>query len=60
MVDSVPLELGQIALLNVEEEPRQDLGPAQTLLLQTEDLTVLETDLKPETATLKDVQVGLG
>ena len=44
------MEIGQHARLNVEEELRQDLEPAQTLLLQTEELTVLETALKLETA----------
>ena len=49
-VDTVPMEIGQLVRLNVEEELRQDLEPAQTLLLQTEELTVLETALKLETA----------
>ena len=40
MVDTVTLEIGQSVLLNVEEELRQDQEPAQTLLLQTEELTV--------------------
>ena len=44
------MEIGQLVLLIVEEELRQDLEPAQTLLLQTEELTVLETALKLETA----------
>ena len=39
-VDLVTLETGQNALLNVEVEPRQDPEPVQTLLLQTEELTV--------------------
>ena len=51
------MEIGQLVRLNVEEELRQDLEPAQTLLLQTEELTVLETALKLETAILKDAQV---
>ena len=34
------LETGQNVLLNVEEELKQDLEPAQTLLLHTEELTV--------------------
>ena len=51
------LETGQNVLLNVEEEPRPEAGPAQTLLLHTEELTVKETVLKPENATLKHVQV---
>ena len=34
------LETGQNVQLNVEEELRQELGPAQSLLLQTEELTV--------------------
>ena len=53
------LELGQIALLIVEEEPRQDLELVQTLLLQMEELTVLETALKQEAAILKHVQVWI-
>ena len=44
------MEIGQLVQLIVEEELRQDQEPAQTLLLQTEELTVLETALKPETA----------
>ena len=40
MVDTVTLEIGLSVLLNVEEELRQDQEPAQTLLLQTEELTV--------------------
>ena len=40
MVNTVTLETGQNALLNVEEELRQELELAQTLLLQTEELTV--------------------
>ena len=35
-------ETGQNALLNVEEELKQDPEPVQTLHLQTEELTVLE------------------
>ena len=34
------LEIGQNVLLNVEEELKQGQEPAQTLLLQTEELTV--------------------
>ena len=52
------MEIGQLVRLNVEEELRQDLEPAQTLLLQTEELTVWETALKLETAILKDAQVN--
>ena len=59
MVDIAILETGQNVLLNVEEELRQELEPAQTLLLQTEELTVKETALKPENATLKHVQVRI-
>ena len=40
MVDTVTLETGPYVLLNVEEELRQELELAQTLLLQTEELTV--------------------
>ena len=57
MEDLANLEIGQNVPLNVEEEPRLDLEPAQTLLPQTEALTVRETDLKPEIATFKHVQV---
>ena len=39
MEDTVTLEIGPNVLLNVEEELRLDLEPAQTLLLQTEELT---------------------
>ena len=49
-VDTVPMEIGQHVRLNVEEELKLELEPAQTLLLQTEELTVLETALKLETA----------
>ena len=52
------LETGQNALPNVEEELRPEAEPAQTLLLQTEELTVLETALKPKIVTLKDVLVS--
>ena len=51
------LETGQNVLLNVEEELRQELEPAQTLLLQTEELTVKETALKQENVTVKNAQV---
>ena len=57
MADIVTLETGQNVLLNVMEELRQELGPAPTLLLHTEELTVKETVLKLENATLKAVQV---
>ena len=40
MVDIANLETGQNALLNVEEELRQELELAQTPLQQTEELTV--------------------
>ena len=53
------LEAGQNVLLNVEEELRQELEPAQTLLRQTEDLTVKETVLKRGTVTLTNVKVSL-
>ena len=53
------LELGQNVLLNVEEELRPDLEPAQILLLLTvtEELNVWEQAVKPENVTLKDVLV---
>ena len=57
MVDLANLETGQNVLLNAEEELREGQEPAQTLLPQTEALTVRETALKPENATLKHVQV---
>ena len=53
------LETGQNVLLNVEEELRQELEPAQTLLLQMEELTVKEIVLKRGTATLINVKVRL-
>ena len=53
------LEIGPNVLLNVAEELRLDLEPAQTLLLQTEELTVLGPVVKPENAILKDVQVNM-
>ena len=40
MVDTVILKIGQNVLLNVEEELRQGLEPARTLLQHTEELTV--------------------
>ena len=51
------LETGQNVLLNVEVELRQELEPAQTLLLQTEELTVKETLLKQENVTVKNAKV---
>ena len=51
------LEIGPNAQLNVEEEPRLDLELAQTLLLQTGELTVLERAVRPVNVTLKDAQV---
>ena len=51
------LEIGPNVLLNVEEELRLDLEPVQTLLLQTEELTVLGQAARPENAILKDAQV---
>ena len=57
MVDILTLVTGQNALLNVEVELRPEAEPAQTLLLQTEELTVSETVLKPKIVTHKDVQV---
>ena len=53
------LETGQNVPLNVEEELRQELKPAQTLLLQTEELTVKEIVLKRGTVTLINVKVSL-
>ena len=51
------LETGQSVLLIVEEELRQELEPAQTLLLQTEELTVKETVLKQENVTWTNAKV---
>ena len=56
-VGTATLETGQNVLLNVEEELRQDLEPAQTLLLHTEELTVLEEILNHKNATPTHVQV---
>ena len=53
------LETGQNVPLNAEEELRQELKPAQTLLLQTEELTVKEIVLKRGTVTLMNVKVRL-
>ena len=50
---------GQSVLLNVEEELRQELEPVQTLLLQTEELTVKETALKQKNVTHRAVRVRL-
>ena len=50
-------ETGQNVLLNVMEELRPEVELVQTLLLQTEELTVKETVLNPENATRKHVQV---
>ena len=58
MVDTLTSETGQYALLNVEVELRPELEPAQTLLLQTEELTAWETVLKPKIVTHKDVLVS--
>ena len=54
------LELGQNVLLNVEEELRPELEPAQILLQQTEELTVLGPVVKQENAILKGVLVRYG
>ena len=54
------LEIGLNVLLNVEEEPRLDLEHVQTLLLQTEELTVTDQVVRPENVTLKDAQVTYG
>ena len=59
MVDLANLEIGQNVLLNVEEELRLDLEPAQTLLLQTEELTVQEQAARPENVMLENVLVRL-
>ena len=48
MVATATSETGQNVQQNVEEELRPELEPVQTLLLQTEELTVLETALKLE------------
>ena len=59
MVGTVTLEIGQNVPLNVEEELKPEVEPAQTLFLQTEELTVLDLGqaVKTENAMLKDVQV---
>ena len=49
--DIANLASGLNVPLNVVEEPAHELEPAQTLLLLTEELTVLETALKLETVT---------
>ena len=54
------LETGQSALLNVEEELKQELEPAQTQLLQTEEPTVKEGNLKHKNAILSDAQNQVG
>ena len=54
------LEIGPNVLLNVEEELRPELELAQTLLLQTEELTVSDQVVRPENVTLKDVLVRYG
>ena len=48
-------ELGQNVLLNVEMEPRPEVEPAQTLLLQTEELTVSDQVARKEAVTAKHV-----
>ena len=53
------LETGQNVLLNVEVELRPEAEPAQTLLLQTEELTVREIALRLNHVTLKGVQVRI-
>ena len=45
------MDTGQDVRLIVEEELRPELEPAQTLLLHTEELTVMDTALKPEAVT---------
>ena len=59
MADGATLLTGLNVLLNVEEELRQEIEPVQTLLLQTEEMTVKETALKQENVTHKAAQVGL-
>ena len=56
-MDGAILETGQNVPLNVEEELRQELEPAQTLLLLTEDLTVKETVLKLKNVIVKNAKV---
>ena len=56
-MDGAILETGQNVQLDVEEELRQELEPAQTLLLQTEELTVKETVLKQENVTRTNAKV---
>ena len=57
MVGTLTSEIGQNALLNVEEELKPDPEPAQTLHPQTEELIVLEEILNHKNATLTHVQV---
>ena len=59
MVDGAGLLTGHSVQLNVEEELRQKIGPVQTLLLQTEEMTVKETALKQENVTHRAARVGL-
>ena len=59
MADGAILLTGLSVLLNVEEEFRQEIEPVQTLLLQTEEMTVKETALKQENVTRKAARVGL-
>ena len=59
MVDILTSETGQNVLLNVVEELRQEIEPVQILLLQTEELTVLETVVKLETVTHTFARVRL-
>ena len=49
--DIVNLVSGLNVLLSVEEELRPEQEPAQTLLLQTEELTVWEKALKQKIVT---------
>ena len=51
MADGATLLTGQSVLLNVKEELRIEPRPVQTLLRQTEELTVKETAQKPENVT---------
>ena len=59
MADGVTSVTGQSVLLNVEEEFRQEIEPVQTLLLQTEEMTVKETALKQENVTHRAARVRL-
>ena len=53
------LETGQNVLLHVMEELKPEVELVQTLLLQTEELTVQETALKLENATPRVAPVSI-